>query len=253
MTTTDQAVNSLRCTVANFNTLHVNRGFRAGRSLNNPGSCPRRGGNVGTLMTMMEETEMRYKADITAGALKLPESRLIADLLLHQVDAEGWKDAIVTKNVLQARNPATARRLTTLIRGRLETMGTDLWKLVRDGKGDVATHAVFAAAVKHSPLLRDFLEIVVSEQYRLFNTALTNKLWADYLEGCRERDPEMPQWNETTRRRLRSSVFQMLAQAGYIENTRRLKLRTVHIADQVLRYLKANREEYVLRCIQVAP
>jgi hypothetical protein len=45
----------------------------------------------------------------------------------------------------------------------------------------------------------------------------------------------------------------MLAQAGYIENTRSLKLQTVHVADQVLRYLKANQEEYVLRCIQVSP
>jgi len=198
-------------------------------------------------------TEVRYKADITAGALKLPESRVVADLLLRKVDAEGWKDAIVTKNVLQARNPATARRLTKLIRGRLETMGPDLWKLVKDGKGTVAAHAVFAAAVKHSPLLGDFLDIVVGEQYRLFGKALTNTMFADYLEGCRERDPDMPQWNETTRRRLRSSVFQMLAQAGYIENTRSLKLQNVHVADQVLRYLKANGEEYVLRCIQVSP
>lgn len=196
---------------------------------------------------------MRYRADITAGALKLPESRLIADLLLRQVDAAAWKDAIVTKNVLQARNPATARRLTKLIRGRLETMGPDLWKLVRDGKGDVAIHAVFAAAVKHSQLLSDFLEIVVAEQYRLFSPTLSHKLFADYLEGCRERDPEMPQWHETTRRRLRSSVFQMLAQAGFIESTRSLKLQTVHIAEQVLQYLKANHEEHVLRCIQVAP
>src|SRR5689334_7391861 len=143
---------------------------------------------------------MRYKADITAGALKLPESRLIADLLLRRVDAEGWRDAIVTKNILRARNPATARRLTKLVRGRLETMGPSLWKLVRDGLGDVAIHAVLAAAVKHSPLLGDFLDIVVREQYRLFSTALTNKLWTDYLEGCRERDPDMPLWNETTRR-----------------------------------------------------
>jgi hypothetical protein len=202
---------------------------------------------------VIEVEDVRYKADITAGALKLPESRLIADLLLRQVDAEGWKDAIVTKNVLQARNPATARRLTTLIRTRLETMGPELWKLVRDGKGTVAAHAVLAAAVKHSLLLGDFLEIVVAEQYRLFSPALSPKLFADYLEGCRERDPEMPQWNETTRRRLRSSVFQMLAQAGYIENTRSLKLQTVHVADQVLRYLKSNKEDYVLRCIQVAP
>lgn len=202
---------------------------------------------------MIELAEMRYKADITAGALKLPESRIIADLMLRHVDADGWNDAIVTKNILQARNPATARRLTKLIRGRLETMGSDLWKLVRDGKGTVATHAVFAAAVKHSPLLGDFLHLVVGEQYRMFGASLTNKMWDDYLQGCRERDPDMPQWNETTRRRLRSSVFQMLAQAGYLENTRTLKLQTVHIADQVLRYLKANHEDYALRCIEVAP
>lgn len=198
-------------------------------------------------------TELRYRADITAGALKLPESRVVADLLLRKVDAEGWKDAIVTKNVLQARNPATAWRLTRLIRSRLETMGPDLWKLVKDGKGTVATHAVFAAAVKHSPLLGNFLDLVVGEQYRVFGKSLTNTMFADYLEGCRERDPDMPQWNETTRRRLRSSVFQMLAQAGYLENTRSLKLQTVHVADQVLRYLKDNGEDYILRCIQVSP
>jgi hypothetical protein len=196
---------------------------------------------------------MRYKADITAGALKLPESRFIADLLLRQVNAEGWTDATVTKNVLRARNPATAQRLTRLIRGRLETMGPDLWKLVRDGSGHIAIHAILAAAVKHSALLGDFLDIVVREQYRQFSTALTDKLWADYLEGCRERDLDMPMWNETTGARLRSSVFQILAQAGYIENTRSRKLQTVHVAEPVLHCLKANKEDYVLRCIQVAP
>ena len=202
---------------------------------------------------MIEVANMRYKADITAGALKLPESRIIADLLLRNVDSEGWKDAIIGKNVLQTRNPATARRLTRLIRGRLEAMGPELWTLVRDGKGAVGTHAVFAAAVKQSPLLGDFLLIVVEEQYRLFRPALSKVLWADYLEGCRGRDADMPQWNETTRRRLRSSVFQMLAQAGYVEDTRSLKLRTVHVAGPVIRYLEANGEDHVLRCMRVAP
>ena len=39
-------------------------------------------------------------------------------------------------------------------------MGPDVWILVRDGHGWVATHAVFSAAVKHSPLLGDFLLFV---------------------------------------------------------------------------------------------
>ena len=45
---------------------------------------------------------------------------------LRKVDAEGWKDAIVTKNVFRTRNPATTRCLTKLIRGRLESMLNNL-------------------------------------------------------------------------------------------------------------------------------
>lgn len=196
---------------------------------------------------------MRYKADITAGSLKVPESRIIADLLLRGVDELNWKDAINRDNVLQVKNPSTAVRLGRLIRKRLELMNPDLWGLVRDGTGTVATHAVLAAAVKHSPLLGDFLDLVVREQYRLFNTALSNKLWGEYLDDCRGRDPDMPIWNESTRKRLRSSVFQILAQAGYIENTRSKRLQTVHIASQVLQYLERHNEHYVLRCIKVSP
>ena len=73
---------------------------------------------------------VQYKADITAGALKVPESRVIADLLLRGVNDEGWAEAIVRENVLQARSPKTAKRLTLLIRGRLETMGPDLGAVV---------------------------------------------------------------------------------------------------------------------------
>jgi len=196
---------------------------------------------------------MRYKAEISAGSLKLTESRIIAGLLLQNLDTRGWKDALLRDNVLQTRTEATAIRIGRLIRKRLELMGPDLWRLVRDGTGTVATHAILAAAVKHSPLLGDFLDIVVREQYRLFNTALSNTLWGDYLNACRGRDQDMPVWNESTRNRLRSTIFQILAQAGYIENTKSKKLQTVHISAELLHYLERYNEHYVLRCIQVGP
>ena len=65
----------------------------------------------------------RYQANITAGSLKIAESRVIADLLLHGVDEVGWKQAIVKDNVLKAKNPSTAICLARLIRQRL-TMAT---------------------------------------------------------------------------------------------------------------------------------
>lgn len=202
---------------------------------------------------MLCETTIRYRADISAGALKVPETRVIAGLLLRGVDEQGWKRALISENVLQARNPATAIRLARLIKARLALTDAELWKLIYEGPGVVVVHAVLAAAIKHSHLLGDFLDLVVREQYHMFSSALSKKLWNDYLSDCRGRDPEMPEWNESTRRRLRSSVFQTLAQAGFIESTKTLKLQSVHIAPQVLRYLTNRNEEYVLRCIQVSP
>jgi hypothetical protein len=194
-----------------------------------------------------------YKADLTAGSLKVVESRVIARLLLQQADDDVWKAALGTDNLLQARSPATARRLARLIRNRLETMSPELWKLVKGGSSTVATHACLAAAVKHSALLADFLELVVKEQYRIFGDKLTYQMWDDFIADCQNRDAELPEWSESTIQRLRSSVFQILQQAGYIDNTKSLRLQTVHIAGEVVKYLEKNDESSVLRCIQVTP
>jgi hypothetical protein len=196
---------------------------------------------------------MRYQADITAGSLKVTESRRIADLLLQGTSETGWKEALYDQNILQTRSPATARRLALLLRGRLGLMDPDLWTLVRDGSSLVATHACLAAAVKHSALLGDFLDLVVREQYQCYAEALSNKLWEEYIVDCWGRDPDMPQWSNSTIARLRSSVFQILAQAGYVENTRTLRLQTAHMAPQALDYLTDHHEHYVLRCLQVGP
>lgn len=194
---------------------------------------------------------MRYSADLTAGSLKLPESRVVADLLIRGVSQAEWKSSIQGENVIQARSVATANRLARLLRSRLETMDVDLWRLVRDGSSTVATHACLAAAIKHSRLLGDFLDLVVREEYRTFAATLSPRLWEPFLEDCRNRDPEMPVWNASTVKRLRSSVFQILAQAGYIENTKTMRLQSVHISPEVLRYLREHDERYVLRCIEV--
>ena len=197
---------------------------------------------------------MRYKADITAGALKLPESRIIADLLLAEVDAAG----------LEGRHREAERPPGPQPRHGDPTDEADPRPAGDDGAGPVEAGPGRQGQRGHpcGPRRRRQAQSTARRLPRSGRRAsstgcsaktLTNKLWDDYLDGCRERDPDMPQWNESTRRRLRSSVFQTLAQAGYIENTRSLKLQTVHIADQVLHYLKAHDEEYVLRCIQVAP
>ena len=194
---------------------------------------------------------MRYKADITAGALKVPESRVIAGLLSCDVSGKEWRKAIYDENVLQTRSPKTAKRLSVLIRGRLPLVEAPLWKLIHDGSVVEATHSCLVAAVKASFLLGDFLDLVVRDQYRTFKETLSHSLWDDYIEDCRGRDPEMPHWADSTVQRLRSSVYSVLAEAGYIDSTKTRKFQGVHIVEPVVRYLEKHDEQYVLRCIQV--
>ena len=78
-------------------------------------------------------------------------------------------------------------------------------------------------------------------------------MWEDFIDNCQNRDAELPSWSESTIKRLRSSVFQILQQAGYIDSTKSLRLHTVHIAEEVVRYLTKQHEDSVLRCIEIAP
>jgi hypothetical protein len=95
----------------------------------------------------------RYKANFSKGGLMVPESRIIAALLLEDVDAERWERVITVDNVLAKRSPSTARTKASLIRARLRSMPASFWGLIRDGSRPVATHAVLAATVSYSPLL----------------------------------------------------------------------------------------------------
>lgn len=196
--------------------------------------------------------DSRYKADIAGGSLKTPESRIVADLLLNNIDAQGWKDAIEVQNVLQKRSIGTAKRQASLIRLRLEGMDAELWEMVRDGSTIIATQCVFAASIKHSTLLGDFLDLVVREKFRMFETNLSRNLWGKFLEGCHGRDSKMPEWAESTANKLGDSVFRILDEVGYIIDTKSMILNHVRIANEVMSYLKEHNEKYVLKCIQVA-
>lgn len=52
----------------------------------------------------------------------------------------------------------------------------------------------------------------------------------------------MPLWSDSTVVKLRSSVFTMLAEAGYVKDSRSLLLQNVFLDDQLAAYLRENGE-----------
>ena len=195
---------------------------------------------------------MLYTATITTASLRLRESRIIADLLLQAVSDDAWNEAIVDQNMLQMDNLESIKRISRLLRARLEPLGAGAWEMVRDGDRIQATQAAFAGAVKNSRLLGDFMDITLREQRASFAKKLEYRMWNDYIAGCLGRDPDMPHWSDATVARLRSAIFSMLAEAGYLKDTRSLLLQNVFVDTQLAAYLRARGETYLLRCMEVA-
>jgi hypothetical protein len=192
-----------------------------------------------------------YTANITKGSLKLRESRIVAGLLIEDVSSSAWKNAVEKQNVLQARSVATAKSLAGFIRARLECFDRELWKMVGDGDRTLASQALLVCAMKHSALLRDFMDFNLRDEYRKYRPTLALSVWAEYLEGCRSRDPQMPDWFQTTKNRLRSTVFQILAQVGYLSDTTGRKLKPVTILPELISYLQKKEETHLLRCLKL--
>lgn len=192
-----------------------------------------------------------YTATITSSGLRLRECRVVAGLLLRGVDEAEWKREVLDRNALQLGSIESIKRVSRLLRARLEPLGETIWRMVVDGDLELATQAAFAGAVKNSRLLGDFLDIVVREQKALFAEALNPKLWADYIIGCRGRDPAMPVWSDTTVDKLRSAVFSMLAEARYLSDTHSLRLQNVFVRPTLAEALGTQMEAYVLRCLEV--
>lgn len=192
-----------------------------------------------------------YQANFTKGGLMVAESRTVARLLLDDVTEGDWKHAIEVDNVLEKRSPTTASTKAALIRSRLQTVDTDIWRLVADGDRPVATQAVLAATIKFSRLVGDFMDIVIRDLVRRFEPAIPKRIWDDFLEGCAQRDPDMPTWQPSTQNKLFTRVVAMLVESGYVNNNRERRLQPVLLEPEIVAYLDRHDEEYVLRCMQV--
>ncbi|MCG2712037.1 MAG: DUF1819 family protein [Elusimicrobia bacterium] len=196
--------------------------------------------------------ELHYKANITAGALLIPESRKIADLMLRQVSVEEWKKAIEEENILQKLSVSSSRRVASFIRARLGMMDSDLWKMVRDGDGILTTQALFSSAIKHCRILGDYLDIVVREQFRKLEDKLTPALWDEFIISCKQRDPSMEDFPPSTAKKMRSVVHKILVEVGYLQRAHNWTLKRIEIVPEIMDYLKKNNEFYILKCIQVS-
>ena len=199
----------------------------------------------------MAESSFHYKSDLMGGTLLVRESRIIAGLLLKKINDEKWKQAIEVDNVLQRKTISTAKRFGNAVKSRLELLEPEFWKALRDGDEQVATQVAFCGALERNLLLVEFIEIVVKDAYITHMEKLETYHWSDFVYERGNRDGALLDWKESTINRMGRTVFSMLAEVGYLNNTRNKKLQNVLIRPEVKALLKNNAKQRLLACVDI--
>ena len=196
--------------------------------------------------------QFHYDSDLIGGSLMVRESRLIADLLLREATAEQWKHAIQIENILQKRTAASAQRNATAIRKRLERLEPDFWKALRDGDDELATQVAFCGALERNLLLLEFMGTVMRDAYISQAQHLDSYLWADFLDERSQRDPDICEWKESSKKKMGQVVFRMLAEVGYLKSTRKLELQRVIIRAELRMLLEEHYKQRIKKSMEVS-
>ena len=192
-----------------------------------------------------------YDSDLLGGSLMVRESRVVADLLLNNVSDEDWKRAVIEENILQKKVPASAKRNAKTIRSRLELLEPEFWKAIRDGDDELATQAAFCAALERNELLIEFMERVLKDAYAIHLEKLSMYQWTEFVDECGNRDPAIYDLKETSIKKMGQVVFRMLAEIGYVINTRSMKLQKLLIRPEIKVLLENTSRQRILACMDL--
>jgi hypothetical protein len=179
------------------------------------------------------------------------ESRRIAKLMLSDPTEEDWERAIKEDNILQ-KTPATARRQARLLRNRLGNLDKAGLALVSEGVAEVCVQTLLAAAIRHSRLLGDFIRDVYIEDARKLERTLSHMQWGAFLAECEHRDDAVAGWSESTREKLFQVIVRILAEAKYLDSTRKLRLTPPMLHPKARAWLKQLGDAETLTLMEIS-
>ena len=158
----------------------------------------------------------RYRLSFSVGGLFLQGASIGAGLYLQLRDWRAVRAAIDADNLLQSRTVASAKRLGRELVQRLAELTDDELRLLVDATAAERGHLVWVAACRRYSLIGEFAEEVVRERFLLLTPTLTLQHFDSFARSKSMWHQELSELAAATLRRLRSTIFTMLREAGLL-------------------------------------
>lgn len=156
----------------------------------------------------------RYLLSFTAANLALHQSRVIAQQYREIGDWPTTASVVQKQNLIQARTKSALIRVSREISKRLQTLHPQQIDLLCDGTLDEQKQVLWLAVCKRYAYIREFAIEVIHEKFVRGDLELTEFDYISFYNRKADWHPELDAITESTRNKLRTTLFYMLRQAG---------------------------------------
>lgn len=161
----------------------------------------------------------RYALSFTTGALLAREAALLAPVYLEERDWEKTRNRAVEDNLLQTRTHRTGVRLVRETVKRLSALTEHELELLGDLTATERGHMMWVAACRRYSLIAEFAEEVLRERFLLLAPSLGYEDFDSFVRGKALWHDELATITDSTKQKLRSTVFKMLVEAELVSET----------------------------------
>lgn len=170
-------------------------------------------------MTAMPPRQ-RYALSFTTGSLLVREALVAGRLYLSEHDWAKVRDLIEADNLLQSRTRSSGLRLAREVTQRLSVLSEAEIELLIDATPTERGYLMWAATCRRYDLIGEFAEEVLRERYLVLATTLDYDDFDTFIRGKALWHEEVVSLKDSTLRKLRSTIFRMLVDAGLLTDGR---------------------------------
>lgn len=158
----------------------------------------------------------RYLLSFTTGNLMAREAIIAVPLYLETRDWMLVRKRMRADNLLQTRTATSGLKLVLEVTKRLAMLSDSELEMLHDSSPSERGHFMWVAACRRYVFIGDFAEEVVRERFLLLTPTLSYEDFDSFVRGKALWHPELTEVKDSTMQKLRSTVFQMLTEAGLL-------------------------------------
>jgi hypothetical protein len=164
----------------------------------------------------------RYALSFTSGALLVREALVAAPIYLREHDWAKVREFIEEDNLLQSRTRSSGFRLAREVAQRLSALSDAELGLLVDATPTERGYLMWAAACRRYDLIGEFAEEVLRERFLVLAQTLVYGDFDSFVRSKALWHEEVANLKDSTLRKLRSTVFRMLIEAGLLSEDGRI-------------------------------